>query len=450
MVALQSTLIWLFENRAAKTVVSIYWSFLHFIRSVCPQGAKPISDISDIDLINYRGQLSDRQINRLRTLSVLLKVWRELGLPGVSADAVRLLKAMRLNSTPVGEAVRIMCPTTGPLSQLEDESFQCGLNEAYARGVLRDDEFFAIWITRALGQRPSQCAALKVCDLVVTQHDDHSTEYTIKIPRAKQRGRLHLRESFKVRPLIEQIGRPLLAYVRQVAERFIDSSIEPEQAPMFPRKEPMGSVGYEYHRTGDEMSMLITDAIAKIGAVSERTGKRLHVFPTRLRRTVGTRAAQEGHGELVIAEILDHSNISSAGYYVEAVPEIALRIDAAMAKTMAPIANAFKGTPPNQVGPGMLANMPQIIDLRIDQAGKSMGGCNSNGSCAFNAPIACYTCRSFKPWLDGPHQAVLDFLLARREQQLSSTNARIASVNDRTILAVAEVIAMCTKRLPGA
>ena len=67
----------------------------------------------------------------------------------------------------------------------------------------------------------------------------------------------------------------------------------------------------------------------------------------------------------------------------------------------------------------------------------------SNGFCGLAAPIACYTCKNFQPWLDGPHEAVLAHLLAKREQLLSTTDARIASVNDRTILAVAEVIRRC-------
>jgi hypothetical protein len=38
---------------------------------------------------------------------------------------------------------------------------------------------------------------------------------------------------------------------------------------------------------------------------------------------------------------------------------------------------------------------------------------------------------------------VLDYLLAERERLLVGTDARIASINDRTILAVAEVVRRC-------
>lgn len=50
---------------------------------------------------------------------------------------------------------------------------------------------------------------------------------------------------------------------------------------------------------------------------------------------------------------------------------------------------------------------------------------------------------SFQAWLDGPHEAVLSYLLTERERKLGSADRRIASINDRTILAVAEVVRQC-------
>jgi len=77
---------------------------------------------------------------------------------------------------------------------------------------------------------------------------------------------------------------------------------------------------------------------------------------------------------------------------------------------------------------------------------RPMGNCGSHAFCSLMAPVACYTCRSFQPWQDGPHEAVRDFLLAERERLLHESDARIASVNDRTILAIAEVVRQCRER----
>ena len=73
-----------------------------------------------------------------------------------------------------------------------------------------------------------------------------------------------------------------------------------------------------------------------------------------------------------------------------------------------------------------------------------MCSCGKYGFCGSLAPIACYTCRSFQPWLDGPHEAVLNLLISERDRLLG-VDARIASINDRTILAVAEVVRRCAE-----
>jgi hypothetical protein len=216
------------------------------------------------------------------------------------------------------------------------------------------------------------------------------------------------------------------------------------QAPMFPdRRGKLRDGQFSGHLTAGQMGDVIERAGRKVNAFSERTGLALRVTPTRLRRTVGTRAAEEGHGELIVAEILDHTNVASARYYVEAVPSIISRIDAAVAKTMAPLARAFQGKSPERYDAEKHDASSLILDLRLDQSGKPMGQCVGTGSCSFLAPVSCYTCRSFRPWLDGPHQAVLDDLIARRDQQLSRNGLRMASVNDRALVAVAEVIQIC-------
>jgi hypothetical protein len=112
---------------------------------------------------------------------------------------------------------------------------------------------------------------------------------------------------------------------------------------------------------------------------------------------------------------------------------------------MAPLAQAFAGKLIRDESEATRGSDPlsRITDLRIDQTGHAMGSCGQNSYCGFSAPVACYTCACFEPWVDGPHEAVLQFLLDKREKLLTITDQRIASVNDRTVLAVAEVVRLC-------
>ena len=76
--------------------------------------------------------------------------------------------------------------------------------------------------------------------------------------------------------------------------------------------------------------------------------------------------------------------------------------------------------------------------------------CGKDGDCYLLKPIACYTCNSFEPWLDAPHEPVLAHLLAERDRLMDAGGPRIAAINDRAILAVAEVIQRCAATNAGA
>jgi hypothetical protein len=171
----------------------------------------------------------------------------------------------------------------------------------------------------------------------------------------------------------------------------------------------------------------------------------LHITATRFRRSIGTRAAIEGHGELVIAELLDHTDTQNVGVYVQARPEIVERIDRAVALHLAPLAQAFAGIIIENEDDASRTGDPtsRVCDPRFAPSMKPMGSCGKYGFCGLMAPLACYTCMNFQPWLDGPHEAVLDYLIAERERLLEVCDTRIASVKDRTILAVAEVVRRC-------
>ena len=147
----------------------------------------------------------------------------------------------------------------------------------------------------------------------------------------------------------------------------------------------------------------------------------------------------------MIAELLDHTDTQNVEVYVAAVPEIAARIDRAIAMQMAPLAQAFKGILIKNESEAIRGNdlTSRIVDPRIDLGMRPMGSCGQYSFCSFNAPIACYTCQHFQPWLDGPHEEMLNHLLKKREQLLQTTDQRMAAVNDATILAVARVIQLC-------
>ena len=177
---------------------------------------------------------------------------------------------------------------------------------------------------------------------------------------------------------------------------------------------------------------------------SERTGELLNISSNRFRYTTGTRAAREGFGEMVIAELLDHSDNQNAGVYIENIPEHVESLDKAVGHHLARYAQAFAGV---LIDEEKDATRGDDLNSRIKIDGEGIGSCGSYGFCGANVPIPCYTCIHFQPWLDGPHEVVYEELIAERNRLVDVTgDMQIAAVNDRSILAVADVIQQCTAR----
>ncbi len=175
--------------------------------------------------------------------------------------------------------------------------------------------------------------------------------------------------------------------------------------------------------------------------ISERSGRPIHLNPNRFRYTLGTNLASEGKGVYVIAEALDHSDTQNAGVYVKNIPDIVSRIDKAVALELAPYAQAFRGVLIPSEKQARRGNDPAS---RISNGNGNVGSCGSHGFCGALAPLACYTCAHFQPWLDGPHEEVLDGLIQERDRVVELTgDLKVASANDRLIYAVSDVIHRC-------
>ncbi len=178
---------------------------------------------------------------------------------------------------------------------------------------------------------------------------------------------------------------------------------------------------------------------------------RLHFAPMpltakRFRYTFGTRLAEEGASKLLIANRMGHTDLQQVDAYVAASPRIVDNIDRAIGAALAPLARAFKGQLVEDEAHTTHKGAPgsRIIDFRVSPA--PVGSCAGKGQgCAFNKPVACYTCFRFEPWLDAPHEKVMNRLLEERKKWTG--DERIAAVNDEPIRAVEEVIGLCAQAL---
>lgn len=442
LLGFKKTLIWYAENKSLDHMINMFSQSCNLFEFLAKNEEYKLTEITHIDLVNYHATLENKW--NLGALAGFLKKWHSLGYNGVTTDAIKLLNELRFKGNTKGAAVLTMDPYNGPFSDIELEAIQGALNQAFMDNLMREEDYLLACLFMLLGQRPAQFALLKVCDVFAPTLKDGSYVYILRIPRVKQRKAARL--EFKERRITPQIGKLLYEHAQKTKASFEGLLKDPNQAPLFPlltnENQPEGM---EYHQTSTSLSRRLTSTLEGLEVFSERTGDHIHITPTRFRRTIGTRAAQEGHGELIIAELLDHTDTQNVGVYVQSTPEIIERIDRAVAMSLAPLAQAFAGKIISSESEATRGNDPssRIFDPRIDKSCHPMGSCGSHGFCGFMAPISCYTCSSFQAWADGPHEAVLNHLLAERERKALVTDKRIASINDRTILAVAEVVRQC-------
>jgi len=445
---LKKTVLWYLENRSPNSADGKFRDFLWIARWLADGGEGGITHICAEDIVAIK--VSSKQAeHRLASVRGFLIRWSELGAPGLGEDVAYVLKRLALKQSPVGVAVATLDPEEGPFTDIEFEALQMALNNAYAKSEFDAERLLLCYLLMAFGVRPVQLASLKCSDLIVPVNPDG--DYVLKVPRAKQREQL-ARGEFKLRKLTRQLGEPLAAHVEKVQAEFRDRLQDVRESPLFPQRGQAGNAdapGFEYHLTSRGLSRKVTALFAKLRVPSERLEGAIPVNAVRFRRTFATRAAEEGWPLLVIAELMDHVDTRHVKVYTGLTSRIRAQFSRKIAMDMAPLAMAFTGKiihgEDEATRPGPAS---RIVDLRVDRSGASMGSCGSYAHCGFVRPTACYAgCYDFEPWLDGPHEAALDYLLARREKLMTMSDVRIAAINDRAILGCAQVILRCRQIL---
>lgn len=424
---------------------NIFNRFLHYCEQ--EKGAELFSSTS---LISYRSSLNSKTEWYMAVLRGAMRQWSRLGYPGISEEVLTLLNNWVIKGNEKGFAVQSMCPDDGPLTDIELQGVIAAVVDGFTGKRLTLEETCLSMILAMTGRRSGQIAALKIKDL------DSSIPggYGVNFPRAKQRNTAW-RQAFNRFAIVEDLWLLLqqqadfvkAAFCKQAGKFLSEKTLN--DLPLFP-------VSYVLNTGSDVQALLESDrlhipsqevyktmqGVAKtIAVISERTGATIALNPNRFRYTLGTNLAREGRGEMVIAEALDHSDTQNVGVYVKNIPEIVERIDKAVALQLAPFAQAFRGV---LVSSEREARRGDDPSSRISNGRENVGTCGSCGFCGALAPVACYTCGHFQPWLDGPHEAVLDRLVEERDRVRDNCDdLKIASINDRLILAVSDVINRC-------
>jgi len=442
------------SNLSPSHTTNVASNFLHMIKAT---GA---SEVTDTILINYRASLPKVNEWYLGTIRGFLRKWYELGLNGIDEDVIRLLDSWTIKGNRKADAVKRKDPKEGPLSDNELQAFNEGAVTAFERNLITIDEFAISLATSNTGRRSIQISHLRVVDVLCGTNKRGDPYYILNIPRAKHGE--GFRTQFKHFAVTQELWAILSAQAKNaisIVEENLGLKLDEhdyQQVPLFPDYSRIKQVGslFEFRAllASDKLhiaSTKVTDTLQFVVATSniksERTGENLSIHARRFRYTTGTRAAREGFGELVIAELLDHSDTQNAGVYIKNIPEHVERLDEAVGFQLAPYAQAFAGVLVDSEKDAERGNYPNSR-IRTEE-GSEIGTCGEHGFCGANVPIPCYSCIHFQPWLDGPHREVYQTLLKERERVKDITgDIEVAAILDRSIIAVANVITLCEER----
>jgi len=193
------------------------------------------------------------------------------------------------------------------------------------------------------------------------------------------------------------------------------------------------------------------DDVIMAANASNRVGEPLTVFPTRLRYTLLANLERLGCSPTVIAFNLDHDTLQSLASYSKNGADRAAQWSKATLARMERLAGFYEINVVDSEANAIGGDDPENSRLLIAKA-KGGATCAIKRGCSMGSiPRSCYNgCPHFQPWVDGPHEAFLEELLAERNEFLMHLDpvkerATIEAADD-LILAVAATIQLCEER----
>ncbi|HHT8827093.1 TPA: site-specific integrase [Yersinia enterocolitica] len=427
------------RTRSSSYTYGLFFVFYDYIKTT------DNGTITDDSLKYYHSKTFFHKTDYLNGMRAFFSKWLKLGCEGISHNHVAILYKGKLKRRKIGEMIKVKDSTKGPLSENDIIIFNEGAMWLYEEGYITLEQLTIALLTSYTGRRPIQTSHLKLKDLL-NLFSDNRSYFAINYPRAKHSG--DFRSEFTKLKITEDLNDLVIMLAKKnigFFEKLFDKSFSNEEVKEIPlfvnykslkkhgnKNEIFSSMRMDYfHIKANHVTYTVKYIAKKLQHIVN--GEAINA--RRFRYAIGTRAAQEGYSEYIIAQLLDHRSTSCIGAYVQNIPEYAIRIDEMMTNEITKYANAFKGEiVKSDLGYQKIRN----------HNGVNSGNCSNCKDCGAPVPIPCYTCVYFRPWLEAPHQEIYDYLIKERKRIAEITkDEKVTFALDRTLSAVKELINKC-------
>ena len=425
----KKTLRMVFETGNSNTARTLMDRLTHFVIAI--QNPE-INLILEQETTAYL--MRNNNLRYLHHIKMLANKSHAIKAPLFSVEAHSLINNIKLaDSDKDGSAIRAWNPIKGSLRPAEDQAVSDAINNAFNDGEINLRNYLAIRMFRGLGLRPQSLAYMKVCDI-----RDTVQGMTIRVPKAKQRGQGPRTDFMPWKPVTEGLARIIRLYINsEIKTQF---GIDIENVPLFGLRSYKSQREYDTsiqgHILPNTISKLYRNNVEKLKIISPITGEQLVLNPRRERHTFATQLAMNGATANEIAINLGHAFNRSCEAYIDATIDHFQSLERHVGKHFIPIADRFLGKVVKS------ANDTTEFELYNDDF-EGVGSCSSGGCEAVEsgvAPQACYVCRKFNAWFDGPHEELLQMTVHEQQKLLDEGHAVVAETKTNIIIAITDLI----------
>lgn len=411
-----------------------------FVRKIREHTDHPIATFTFGMYSWYSNQKNPSQQKLLRSA---LLYWIRQDVPGISNE---LKSYLQVSKTPKPRSTIEIQSTTDkerPFSIEQVRHILTQVEDSYVQRKINPQEHLLWRLIISEAMRPSQLNLLLIKDIrIESSTDGHVQSVHLNVPIVKQQATPARKYMMEYR-LSEAVGRAVLQQLY-----FLEAEMGRPPSPDQPIFSFRKVIGWQQKYTWNTV-INISNSINKSKAIFSKRNEDLEdisLFTRRFKHTKLTHLAMLGAPIEVLARAGFQTSTVSLKHYVNLTDEAFVEYENLLSRHHDSIRDAFKGTVINTID--ATNNDPSHLILGTDME-NIVGSCSTN-PCNVLTPIGCYVCPRFEAFDDGPHELVLETLMARKNHAVKMRLPVESIARDNNLIlavqaVVNEIKRKCTK-----